>query len=99
MKPHNLRTILIAPPPICEYRTQESDIQKGRIGILRSATNTRRYAEAALSVGSELGIPTINLWQAFMEYTGGWHEGDPLPGSKELPKNEKLGELLHDGMQ
>ena len=32
-----------------------------------------------------------------MQYIGGWEKGNPLPGSKELPKNEKFGELLRDG--
>ncbi|CUS14231.1 unnamed protein product [Tuber aestivum] len=95
---HSPRIILITPPPICEYRTQDSGLEKGILGIQRLAANTKKYADAALEVGKALGIPTVNLWEAFMQYAGGWEEGSPLPGSKELPRNEKLGELLRDGL-
>jgi len=94
---HNPKILLITPPPICEYRTQEHDLERGIVGVQRLAANTKRYADAALEVGKALGIPTVNLWEAFMQYAGGWEEGNPLPGSKELPENEKLGELLRDG--
>jgi len=94
---HNPKILLITPPPICEYRTQEHDLERGIVGVQRLAANTKRYADAALEVGKALGIPTVNLWEAFMQYAGGWEEGNPLLGSKELPENEKLGELLRDG--
>jgi len=96
---HSPKILLITPPPICEYRTQENDLARGivPVGAQRLAANTKRYADAALEVGKALGIPTVNLWEAFMQYAGGWKEGNPLPGSKELPENEKLGELLMDG--
>jgi len=95
---HSPKILLIIPPPICEYRTQDHDLTKGIVGPQRLAANTKRYADAALEVGKALGIPTVNLWETFMQYAGGWEEGNPLPGSKELPKNEKLGELLRDGL-
>lgn len=95
---HSPKILLIIPPPICEYRTHGHDLAKGIVGAQRLAANTKRYADAALEVGKALGIPTVNLWEAFTQYAGGWEEGNPLPGSKELPKNEKLGELLRDGL-
>ncbi|KAG0633096.1 SGNH hydrolase-type esterase domain-containing protein [Tuber brumale] len=95
---HSPKIVLITPPPICEYRTQDNDLAKGIVGIQRLATNTKKYVDAALEVGKALDIPTVNLWGAFVQYVGGWEEGNPLPGSKELPKNEKLGELLRDGL-
>ena len=33
-----------------------------------------------------------------MEYAGGWSEGEPLPGSKEIPENERLTGLFRDGL-
>ncbi|PWW79536.1 SGNH hydrolase [Tuber magnatum] len=95
---HSPRIILITPPPICEYRTQDNDLARGIPGTQRRAANTKKYADAALEVGKALGIPTVNLWEAFVQHAGGWEEGNPLLGSKELPKNEKLGELLRDGL-
>lgn len=62
----------------------------------RTAENTKRYADAAVEVAAELGVPIVNTWQKFMEYAG-WLPGNPLVGSSELPENEKLAELLCDG--
>ncbi|RPB02176.1 SGNH hydrolase [Choiromyces venosus 120613-1] len=98
IKAHDPKVILITPSPICEYRTQDGDLAREVVGIQRLAANTKKYADAALEVGKALGIPTVNLWEAFIQYAGGWEEGNPIPGSKELPKNEKLGELLRDGL-
>lgn len=97
LKAHDTKFILIIPAPICEYDTQASDAAAGKHYIQRLAANTKLYADAALKVGKELGVPTVNLWEAFMEYVGGWEEGKPLPGSKEVPKNEKFAELFRDG--
>ena len=90
--------MLIAPAPVCEYITQESDAAKGKHVILRTAARTKEYADAAIAVGEELSIPTVNLWQAFIDDAGGWTEGQPLPGSKGAPRNERLATLLRDGL-
>ena len=72
----------------------------------RTAENTKAYADAARTVGTELGITILDLWAVFMERAG-WKEGKdgegeaskslPLPGSKKGPTNQVLGELLCDG--
>ncbi|KAL7271478.1 hypothetical protein RUND412_005762 [Rhizina undulata] len=97
-KPHNPKFVLIAPPPICEYLTQADDAAKGKPKVQRLAANTKKYSDAALALGKELNVPTVDLWKAFTDYAGGWEEGKSLPGSKELPENEKLAELLRDGL-
>lgn len=97
LEAHGTKFILIVPAPICEYDTQENDATLGRHYIQRLAASTKLYADAALEVGKELGIPTVNLWEAFMEYVGGWQDGKSLPGSRDIPKNEKFAELFRDG--
>lgn len=69
----------------------------GKHYIQRLVANTKLYVDATLEVGKDLGVPTVNLWEAFMEYVGGWEEGKPFPGSKEIPKNEKFADLFRDG--
>jgi lysophospholipase L1-like esterase len=98
LKPHDPKFILVAPPPICEYMTQEDDTKKGKNYVQRLAARTKEYADAAVAVGKELGVPTVNLWQAFTDYAGGWKEGEPLPGCKDCAPNEKLQSLLRDGL-
>jgi len=98
LKPHDPKFILITPPPICEYTTQDEDKKKGRDYIQRLAPRTKMYADTTLAVGKELGIPVANLWEAFMNYAGGLQGDKPLPGSKDIPKNEKLASLLRDGL-
>jgi len=56
------------------------------------------YADAAVEVGKELGVPTVNLWKACIDYAGGWKEGEPIPGSKPNGRNEKLEGLFRDGL-
>ena len=98
VRAHDPKFILIAPAPVCEYLTQESDAAKGNHGVQRTAARTKEYASAAVAVGKELAIPTVNLWQAFIDDAGGWTEGQPLPGSKDSPRNERLATLLRDGL-
>lgn len=93
---HQPKIILVAPPPISEYTTQESDAVKGITWIQRLAENTKLYADGALEVANELNIPTVNLWKEFMEHAE-WNGDRPLPGSKDAPKNPKLEELFCDG--
>jgi len=98
LKQHDTKFVLITPPPICEYMTQEDDASKGKPEIQRLAANTKKYVEVVLSVGKDMKVPTVNLWGAFMQYAGGWEEGKPFAGSKEIPPNEKLQSLLRDGL-
>ncbi|KAF8455420.1 GDSL Lipase/Acylhydrolase family protein [Terfezia claveryi] len=94
---HNPKLILITPPPICEYKTHEHDRENGRTQKQRKAARTKEYVDVALEVGRDTKIPTVNLWNVFMEYAG-WSEGEPLLGCKTQPKNERLGMLLRDGL-
>lgn len=98
LKPHDPKFILITPPPICEYATQAEDAEKGKNFVQRLAARTKEYADAALEVGEELGVPTVNLWKACIDYAGGWKEGEPIPGSKPDGINAKLTELFRDGL-
>jgi lysophospholipase L1-like esterase len=97
-KGHDPKFILIVPPPICEYLTQEHDASMGRNYVQRLAARTKQYGDAALEAGTELGVPMVNLWKTFTDYAGGWKEGDVVPGCKELPKNPKMADLLRDGL-
>lgn len=81
-----------------EALAEASDREKGRDIIQRLQANTKQYRDAALEVGKELGVPTVDLWKAFVDYTGGWKEGEPLPGGKEDPRVDKFAELLRDGL-
>ncbi|KAI5796383.1 SGNH hydrolase-type esterase domain-containing protein [Peziza echinospora] len=94
---HRPHILLVIPPPVCEYKMQIHDMTRNRTTPSRFAAITKQYADAALEVSRELNIVPINLWGSFMEYAG-WREGMPLSGSKSIPQNEKLGELLRDGL-
>ncbi|CCX05109.1 Similar to GDSL esterase/lipase At5g45920; acc. no. Q6NMR9 [Pyronema omphalodes CBS 100304] len=100
---HSPSLILITPPPICEYITQESDAAKGKNYIQRLAAQTKQYRDAAIAVGKELNVPVVDLWGAFVEYAEPgyqWREGGDkeIPGCKERERNPKMGELLRDGL-
>lgn len=97
LRAHNARLILIAPPPICEYKIEDDVRENSKVHKRRMAARTKEYADVALQVGQEAGIPTVNLWSAFMKYAG-WSEGEPLLGCKTQLRNEKLGALLSDGI-
>jgi lysophospholipase L1-like esterase len=47
-------------------------------------------------VAQSLQIPHVDLWTGFLNEIG-W-KGDPLIGSTSVPKNDKLGVLLPDGL-
>lgn len=71
----------------------------------RTAENTKKYADTARAVGEELGLVVLDLWKVFMERAGwkgegegeGKGEGKLLPGAKDGPTNQVLGEFLVDG--
>jgi hypothetical protein len=93
---HAPALVLITPPPIDERQQREVDAQRG-YPPRRSAENTRAYAMKVKQVGEDMGVPVVDLWTRFMELAG-WKEGDEqLPGSIDLPPNEKFSELMHDG--
>ena len=78
-----------------------SDKEKGYATVNRMAATTKTYADGALEVGKMLGVPVVNLWEAFMSKTGYdsaiWKSGDPLPGALEVTQNDALIELMYDG--
>ena len=91
------RVILITPPPVNEYKLEESDLVQGLTDPRRTAENTKRYADATREVGAELGVAVLDIWSIFMAMTG-WKEGEPLVGSKKVARSEILEKLLADGM-
>lgn len=88
--------MLITPPPLDEYQQDEVELFKGFLQPRRNAATTKKYADACRDVGRRLGIPVVDIWSAFMK-AAGWKGGHKLEGSKELPPNSKLNELLADG--
>ena len=95
---HNPRLILITPPPINEYKLEESDLVKGLTDPRRTAEHTKKYADACREVAKELGVAVLDIWSIMMAKAG-WREGQPLPGSKDVERNEVLEGMLIDGEQ
>ncbi|KAL1998670.1 hypothetical protein VTN02DRAFT_5769 [Thermoascus thermophilus] len=91
------KILLLTPPPVNEYQLATLDLQKGFPSPSRTASNTKRYADACREVAGSLGVPVVDIWTAFMK-AAGWQEGQPLPGSKEIPNNAVLEGLLSDGL-
>lgn len=93
---HSARIILITPPPINEHLMEPSDLANGHKQLRRTSETTKLYAEAVKEVGSQLDLPVVDLWSAFMK-TAGWKIGEPLVGLKSGPESAVLGELMYDG--
>jgi isoamyl acetate esterase len=93
---HDPKLILVTPAPVNEYQMAIMDALKGYITPMRTAANTKRYADACRMVGEDLNIPVVDLWHAFMAKAG-WREGDPLTGSREVERSKVLETLLMDG--
>lgn len=98
---HNPRIILVAPAPVNEHLWWPRDQIKGYPTVTRVASNTKKYAEAAVEMGAKLNLPVVNLWEKFMEKSNfkidAWKLGDLLPGSLENTPNDALTELMYDG--
>ena len=92
----NPRLILITPPPVNEYKLEESDLVMGLTDPRRTAEHTKKYADACREVGTQLGVAVLDIWSIMMAKTG-WREGEPLVGSKKVARNEILEGLLIDG--
>lgn len=88
VRAHGTKLVLIVPAPVDEWQLVNGQ---------RTAANTKRYADACRAVGTELGVPTLDLWSAFMN-AAGWRDGEPLVGSKEAQKSEVLARFLSDGL-
>ncbi|KAI5308729.1 hypothetical protein KEM55_005002 [Ascosphaera atra] len=89
VKDNGTKLLIITPPPVNEYPMQPDPVRK--------AARTKQYADAAKKVAAEMDVPVVDIWTRFMEYAG-WKEGQPIEGSLDLPPNEKLAELLVDGL-
>lgn len=88
--------ILITPPPVNEYKLEESDLVKGLTDPRRTAEHTKKYADATRQVGADLNVVVLDIWSIFMAKAG-WKDGDPLVGSKKVARSEVLENLLADG--
>ena len=86
---HQPRLILITPPPVNEYQFDTSD-------AIRTAENTRKYADACCDVGEDLGIVVLDLWSAMMKEAG-WRNGEKLIGSKDAPCSPVFEKMFTDG--
>lgn len=95
-KAQNPRIILITPAPINEYQLEDFDASKNLPHPSRTARLAKVYAEATRDLAASLDVPVVDLWTAFMKQTD-WKEGQPLPGSRDLPNDKKLQQLLSDG--
>lgn len=93
---HNVRTVLITPPPLDEYLRAKKDAEKGLTEPERTAEHTKLYAEVAREEASKLGVPLVDAWTLFQREAG-WREGEPLIGSKEREQSPVFAELLEDG--
>ncbi|KAK6341289.1 hypothetical protein TWF696_008370 [Orbilia brochopaga] len=89
VKDHGAKVVIVTPPPVCEHKCLPSHDRRSAI--------TKQYAEAAIEVADEVGVEVVKLWHVFMDYAG-WKEGDPLLGDINVPKSDKLDELLSDGL-
>ncbi|KAF3906220.1 hypothetical protein ABW20_dc0101662 [Dactylellina cionopaga] len=89
VKEHGAKVVIVTPPPICEHKILPYEDRKNAVA--------KQYAEVAIAIAEETGAEVLKLWHVFMDYAG-WKEGEPLLGEIGLPKSEKLGELLSDGL-
>lgn len=86
------KLILVTPPPIDEYQLEDTNPERQR-----TAEHTKKYADACLELGKEMGVECLNLWGLIMEKAGWKGEGETLVGCKERERSEVLEKLLKDG--
>ncbi|KAL3457292.1 GDSL Lipase/Acylhydrolase family protein [Aspergillus heterothallicus] len=97
VRAQNPRILLLTPPPVNQYQLEPFDAAEGVPHPSRTAARTRKYAEAVVQVGGELGVAVVDLWSTFMKSVG-WREGDVLVGSRDAPKDEDFEGLFTDGL-
>lgn len=98
---HDLRIILITPPPVDERKLRASDSGNipGYNGLRRTAKATAQYADAVRQVGRERGVEVCDVWSAMMKEAGWSGPGsEALPGSEDAAENQVLRSFLSDGM-
>jgi len=64
--PTPCRIIIVGPPPICDAQHRVFALEKWGIEASRTNANTTRYAQCAVDVGRELGIPVLDLLPAIL---------------------------------
>ena len=98
VKAHSPHILLITPPPVDEYTLEGMDYMNnnGDTEVKRRAAVTKTYADACRKLGEELGIEVVDIWNTIVTKAG-WTPGQPLPGSKDMPRSPVLGELFRDG--
>ncbi|KAL9089476.1 MAG: hypothetical protein Q9159_002516 [Coniocarpon cinnabarinum] len=92
------RIILVTPPPINEYATEENDRSKGYTEPRRKASHTVLYADAARKVAQVHDVTILDLNALFLQHAGQADGGLVPEGSKEKPLNSQLRRLLYDGL-
>jgi len=90
------RLILVTPPPVDEYKLEESGPGSDSSEVQRTAEHTKKYADACRKLGADLDMVVVDLWSIFMTRAG-WKHGQPLAGSKSVERSKTLGVLLSDG--
>lgn len=73
------RLVLITPPPFVPEDRAAAQIEKWKLfgskgeppTLDRDPERTKSYVDAVLEVGTEFGIPTVNMWQAIVDDAGG----------------------------
>lgn len=93
---HKPRLLLVSPPPIEERRLEHRVKSQGYTKLNRANAITKQYADASREVAKDMNVACVDLWTAFMSKAG-WRSGDPLYGSKNLPENDTIRNLIHDG--
>ncbi|PLB48982.1 isoamyl acetate-hydrolyzing esterase [Aspergillus steynii IBT 23096] len=91
------RIMILTPTPINEYQLQGFDEGKGNAHPSRTASYTKTYADAVREVGASTGVVVADVWTAFVA-AAGWKEGQPLPGSRDLPEIDAFKALFTDGL-
>lgn len=84
-----------------ERRLEHRVKSQGYTKLNRSNEVTKQYADVSREVASEakekdVDVACLDLWTALMNEAG-WKEGDPLVGAMDLPENDTLRGLIHDG--
>ncbi|KAA8650429.1 SGNH/GDSL hydrolase family protein [Aspergillus tanneri] len=93
----NPKILILTPPPVNEHQLLVFDKEKGNSNPSRTARNTKSYADAARGVAALTGVAVADVWTAFVKVAG-WKEGDPLPGSRDLPELDRFKKLFIDGL-
>lgn len=96
LKAHEPRVLLMTPLLIEERRLEHRVKSQGYSKLNRSNVVTKQYADASREVAKDMNVACVGLWTAFMSGAG-WKPGNSLYGSLDLPENDAIRGLIHDG--